>query len=168
MCERELGTEQGLQHIDPQPLLAMTAFLSVLLGCSTGVLEAQSLLGHGFHSSFFSPTALNFLSPGLYNNLTPTYFLRASHLYSIQIIDSHGIPWSPDIFNWMHLLFTQVHFFFFLSAWPGSICNMIRSFLGGYFPSVTITEQLKCKLFLLRYCSPSRLLLCNGYSFIYQ
>ena len=22
------------------------------------------------------------------------------------------IPWSPDIFDWMHLLFTQVHFFF--------------------------------------------------------
>ena len=26
----------------------------------------------------YSPTDLNFLSPGLYNNLTPTYFLRAS------------------------------------------------------------------------------------------
>ena len=30
------------------------------------------------HSSVFSPTNLNFLSPGLYNNLTPTYFLQAS------------------------------------------------------------------------------------------
>ena len=35
-------------------------------------------LGHGPHSSIFSPTDLNFLSPGLYNNLMSTYFLRAS------------------------------------------------------------------------------------------
>ena len=29
---------------------------------------------------------------GLYNNLMPTYFLRASHLYSIQPVDSQGYP----------------------------------------------------------------------------
>ena len=34
--------------------------------------------GHGSHSSIFSPTHLNFLSPGIYNNLTSTYLLRAS------------------------------------------------------------------------------------------
>ena len=32
--------------------------------------------------------------------------------HSIQPLDSQGHPWSPDIFDWMHLLFTQVHFFF--------------------------------------------------------
>ena len=32
--------------------------------------------------------------------------------HSIQPLDSQGRPWSPDIFHWMHLLFTQVHFFF--------------------------------------------------------
>ena len=80
VCERELETEQRLQHIDPHPQLFWLSqpFFPVLLGCSTGDLGAQPLLGHGSHSSIFSPTDLNFLSPGLYNNLTPTYFLRAS------------------------------------------------------------------------------------------
>ena len=54
-------------------------FFPVLLGCSTRGLGTQPMLGHGSHSSIFSPTDLNFLSPGLYNNLMPTYFLRASH-----------------------------------------------------------------------------------------
>ena len=53
-------------------------FFPVLLGWSTGDLGAKPLLGHGSHSSILSPTNLIFLSPGLYNNLTSTYFLRAS------------------------------------------------------------------------------------------
>ena len=53
-------------------------FFLVLQGCSTGGLGAQPLLGYGSRSSIFSPTDLNFLSPRLYNNLTSTYFLRAS------------------------------------------------------------------------------------------
>ena len=32
--------------------------------------------------------------------------------HSVQPLDSQGRPWSPDIFNRIHLLFTQVHFFF--------------------------------------------------------
>ena len=58
------------------------AFLPVLLGYSTGGLGAQPLLGHVSHSSIFSPTDLNFLLPGLYNNLTPTYFLWASQFHT--------------------------------------------------------------------------------------
>ena len=44
--------------------------------------------------------------------------------HSILPLDSQGRLWSPDIFDRMHLLFPQVHFFF-LTAWPGrgSICN---------------------------------------------
>ena len=76
----------------PQLFWLSQPFFSVLLGCSTGGLGAQPLLGHGSHSSIFSPTDLNFLSPGLYNNLTLTYFLRASHLYSIQPVDGQGYP----------------------------------------------------------------------------
>ena len=73
-----VGDWTELQHIDPQTLLATRAFLSRspwLLNRGPG---DQPLLGHGSHSSIFSPTKLNFLSPGLYNNLTSTYFLRAS------------------------------------------------------------------------------------------
>ena len=77
-CVRgELGTEQNCNILTPT-LIAITAFLS----CSPGLLNyglgAPPLLGHASHSSIFSPIDLNFLSPGLYNNLTPTYFLRAS------------------------------------------------------------------------------------------
>ena len=31
---------------------------------------------------------------------------------SVQPLDSQGRPWSPDIFDWMHLLFTLVYFIF--------------------------------------------------------
>ena len=94
-CVRgELETEQDCNILTPT-LLAITTSLS----CSTVQLnwglQHGSLLGHGSHSSIFSPTDLNFLSPGLYN----------------QPLDSQGRPWSPDIFDRMHLLFTQVHFF---------------------------------------------------------
>ena len=64
--------------LTPQLFWLSQPFFPVLLGCSTGGLGTQPLLGHGSHSSIFSPTHLNSLSPGLYNNLTPTYFLRAS------------------------------------------------------------------------------------------
>ena len=64
--------------LTPQFFWLRQPFFPVLLGCPTGGLGAQPLLGHGSHSSIFSPTDLKFLSPGLYNNLTYTYFLRAS------------------------------------------------------------------------------------------
>ena len=124
VCERELETEQRLQHIDPPPtLLAIIAFLSRspgLLNRGSGGLGAQPLLGHGSHSSIFSPTDLNFLSPGLYNNLTPTYFLRASQFALNSARRQSRSP--PDIFDRLHLLFTQVHFFFDRPA--GSEVNM--------------------------------------------
>ena len=108
VCERELETEQRLQHTDPQLFWLSQPFFPVLPGCSTGGLGAQPLLGHGSHSSIFSPTDLNFLSPGLYNNLTPTYFLRVSQ-FTLNSTRQQSRP-SPDIFDRMHLLFTQVHF----------------------------------------------------------
>ena len=105
----ELETEQNYNILTPT-LLAIAAFFHVLLGCSTGGLGAQPLLWHGSHSSIFSPTDLNFLSPGLYNNLTSTYSLRASQIALNSTLRQSRL--SPDIFDWMHLLFTQVHFFF--------------------------------------------------------
>ena len=38
VCERELVTEQRLQHIDPQLFWLSQPFFPVLLGCSTGSL----------------------------------------------------------------------------------------------------------------------------------
>ena len=90
-----------------------------------GCLGAQPLLRHGSHSNIFSPTDLNFLSPGLYNNLTPTYFLWASQFsHSVQPLDSQGCPlisWylRPDA----PVIYTGA--FLLLTAWLGqrSICN---------------------------------------------
>ena len=78
VCERELETEQKLQHIDPTTLLAIIAFLCRSPALLNQGLRALPLLRHASNSSIFSPIELKFLSPGLYNNLTPTYFLRAS------------------------------------------------------------------------------------------
>ena len=103
-CARgELETEQNC-NILTLTLMAITALLSRSPGllnrgphssifspthlrlwtptAKSGVLRNPSagcwVLGAGFLYSILTPTDLNFLSPGLYNNLTPTYFLRAS------------------------------------------------------------------------------------------
>ena len=111
ICERWVGDWTERQHVDPPPQLfwQQQHFFPVLLGCSTGGwLGAQPLLGHGSYSSIFSPTDLNFLSPGLYNNLTFTYFLRASQLALNSTLRQSRL--SSNIFDRMHLLFTPVHF----------------------------------------------------------
>ena len=108
-CVRdELETKENCNILTPT-LMAITVFLSHSPGLLNQGPEAQPLLGHGSHSSIFSPTNLNFLSLRLYNNLTPTYFLRASQ-FCTQF--NPDCPWSPDIFKQMHLLFTQVHLSF--------------------------------------------------------
>ena len=94
----------------PPTLMAITAFLSRSPGLLNRGPRGPASLRHVPHSSIFSPTDLNFLSPGLYNNLTPTYFLRVSQFRTQ--FDSQGHPWSSDIFDLMHLLFTLEHFLF--------------------------------------------------------
>ena len=71
-----------------------------------------------------SPTDLNFLSPGLYNNLTSTYFLRASQ-FALNLTPRQSrsplISWylRPDA----PVIYTGA--FLFLIAWPGRrwICS---------------------------------------------
>ena len=69
------------------------------------------VLGTGSLYRISTPTDLNFLSPGLYNNLTSTLLLASVTIsHSIQPLDSQG---HILIFlDRMHLLFTQVHFLF--------------------------------------------------------
>ena len=103
MCERELETEQNWYILTPT-LMATTAFLSRSSGLLNRGPGGPASLGHGPHSSIFSPTDLNFncsigglecplcwvlvfstasylqlpdflSSPGLYNCRTPTYLL---------------------------------------------------------------------------------------------
>ena len=111
VCERELETEQRLQHIEPPTLLTITTFIS----CSPGLLNRgpgdPDSAGTWFNSSIFSPTDLNFLSPGLYNNLTSTYFIQASQFAL------NSTPLRPDA----PVIYTGA--FLLLTAWPESICN---------------------------------------------
>ena len=94
LCMRgELETEQNGNILTPPQLFWLQQhFFPVLLGCSTGGLEAQPLLVPGSHSSIFSPTDWLLVAPGLYNYLTPTYFLWRHNSHSIQPIDSQGYP----------------------------------------------------------------------------
>ena len=110
ICERWVGHWTELQHIDPRTLLAITAFLFR----SPGVFNR----GPGYMvliPASLSPTDLDFLSPGLYNNLTPTYFLQASQFALNSTLRQSRL--SPGIFDRMHLLFTQVHFCFWQLSW---------------------------------------------------
>ena len=77
ICERWVGDWTELQHIDLPTLLAIAAFL---------------FRSPGSHSSIFFPTNWLPVTPGLYNCLTPTCFLWASHLHSIQPVNSQGYP----------------------------------------------------------------------------
>ena len=88
MCERWVGDRTELQPIDPPPNSSgyHSPLFPVLLGCSTrglGAWGVQPLLGHGSHSSIFSPTSSNILLPGLYDNLTP-------HLLPASVTISHS------------------------------------------------------------------------------
>ena len=116
------GTRSSFQH-----LLSNWSGLQLLDRGSWGppLLGAGSLYKHLISDwsdlqLIWSPTDLNFLSLGLYNNLTPT-LLSASVIisYSTQLV--HGQGYILIFLNRMHLLFTQVHFLFW-TAWSGSIC----------------------------------------------
>ena len=113
LCERWVGGWIELQHIDPHSYGPNSVSFPFSWAAQPG---GPASLGHGPHSSIFSPTDLNsnwlnFLSPGLYNNLTPTLLpasITISH--SIQPLNSEG--YILIFLDRMHLLFTQVHFLF--------------------------------------------------------
>ena len=133
--------------------MAITVFLSRSPGLLNRGSGGPASLGHGPHSSIFSPTDLrlwtptaqfgvlrvlsagcwfslqhlistasylqviwtltnlNFLSPGLYNNLTPTLLPASVTIsHSVQPLDSQG--YILIFLDRMHLLFTQMHFLF--------------------------------------------------------
>ena len=110
--------------LTPPTLLAITAFLSGsprLLNRGPG---GGQPLGHGSVSSIFSPTDWLSVAPGLYNCSTYTYFFWASHLHSIQPVDSQGIyPLisSTGCTCYLHRCISH------LTAWLGrrSICNIL-------------------------------------------
>ena len=115
VCVRgELETEQTTTYWT-QVFLTIAA----LLPHSTGLLNRgpegpSPLSGAGTHSAGncdwnWPELQLNQTVCGtwLYNWLTSTCFMWASHLHRIQPV--HRSRWYSDIFDRMHLLFTQVH-----------------------------------------------------------
>ena len=107
MCERELETEQRLQHIDPPPtLLAITAFLS----CFPGLLN-QGPGGPASAGTWFSFQHL--LSNCLTSCLTRLISLFYAH--SIQPVNSQGYPLisSTGCTCYLHRCISH------LTAWPG-------------------------------------------------
>ena len=138
----ELETEQRLQHIDPAPtLLAITAFPSRSPGLLNRRPGGPASAETWFSFQLFPPTDLNFLSPGLYNNLTSTYFLRVSQF------TLNSTPWqsrsAPDIFDRMHLSFTQVHFFF----WQLDQGQYVTVLLGVFWFVVDICDDFAIYVF---------------------
>ena len=147
VCERELKTEQNCNILTPHSYCYNSVSFPVLLGCLTRGLGAQPLwdmvlipasslqllnqgswgpplLDAGSLYHILSPTDLNFLSPGLYNNLTPPLLPASVTIsHSIQPLESQGRPWylEPDA----PVIYTGA--FPILTAWPGrrSICNTL-------------------------------------------
>ena len=146
MCERELETEQNYNILTPT-LLTITAFFSCSPGLlnrdtffPSGLLNrGPSLSGCWFSLSHLISDSsdpqlinrvlagcwlslqhlvsnwLNFLCTELYNSSKSTFFLWASQIALIQPI--HGQGYTPLFLDWMHLLFTQVHFLFWQPGW---------------------------------------------------
>ena len=123
VSERELETEQNCNILTPT-LMSITAFLSRSPGLLNREPAGPASLRQGSHSNIFSPTDLNFLSPGLYNDLTSTYFLRASQFrtrfnpLTVKVASNLLIS-STGCTCYLYRCISH------LTAWPGrrSICN---------------------------------------------
>ena len=120
VCERYLETEQRLQHIETPNTFGYHSLSFPFSWAAQPGAWGPSLCWDMFLIPASStPTALNFLSPGLYNNLTLTYFLRASQFVlnsRSPLISWYLRPDAPVIYTGAFLL---------LTAWPGSICNTL-------------------------------------------
>ena len=96
------------------------------------------LLGAGSLYRILSPTDWNFLSPGLYNNLTTTLLpARVTISHSIRPLDSQG--YILIFLDRMHLLFTLVHFLFWQ---PGRVGVNIQHMFKNKLHFNTFYERI--------------------------
>ena len=135
----ELDTEQTATY---WPQVPLTIVALILLGCSTGVLRAQTLCLE------LVLTASNSNSNSNYNWLQLTQTVCGIWLYNcllplmlpvgvcIEFNHVHRSRWYPDIFDRMHLLFTQVHL-------------LIDSSVEGQYVTGSKTRGHKINQFLL-------------------
>ena len=110
VCERELETEQRLQHIDP-PNSSGYHSLSFPFSWATQLgAWGPSLC---WDMVFIPASSLQLIWTSCRWGYIIIWLVASVTIsHSIQPLDSQGHLWSPDIFDRMHLLFTQVHFFF--------------------------------------------------------
>ena len=88
LCERWVGGWTELQHCDPHSYDHNSIYFLFSWAAQPGAWVPR-LSGTCSHPSFFSSTDLNFLSLGLYNNLTPTLLPESVTIsHSIQPLDS--------------------------------------------------------------------------------
>ena len=114
VCERELESEQNSNILSPT-VMAITAFLSRSPGLLNRGPGGPASLEHGPHSSIFSPTGL--ISNCLTSCLHPGYIIvrrppSCERHKSRSIQPVHGQGYILIFLDWMHVLFTQVHFLF--------------------------------------------------------
>ena len=105
----ELETEQNC-NILTLTLLAITAFHSRSPGLLNRRPAGPASAGTWFSFQHLLSNCWLPVAPGLYNYLTSTCLLWASQ-FTLKSTRRQSML-SPDIFDRMHLLFTQVHFLF--------------------------------------------------------
>ena len=128
----QLETEQNCNILTPTQLFWLQQhFPPSSWAAQPGACGPRVCWDMVFIASIFSPTNLNFLSPESYNNLTSTYFLQASQFALSSTLRQSRL--SPDIFDRVYLLFTQVQFFFWRLDRVG----------GQYVTTLTIMPSLK-------------------------
>ena len=117
LCERWVANWTELQNIDPHSYGHNSVFFPFSWAAQ---LEAWGPSHSGTWSLFqlllsnWSELQLIWTScrRGYIKIWRPPTSWERHNLHSIQPLDSQGRPWSPDILDWMHPLFTQGHFFF--------------------------------------------------------
>ena len=110
LLNRGPGGPASLGHVPHSSIFSPTDLRLWTPNAQSGVLMAP-LLGAGSLYSILSPTNLNFLSPGLYNNLMCTLLPASVTIsHSIQPLNTQG--YILIFLDRMHLLFTLVHFLF--------------------------------------------------------
>ena len=102
-----VGDRKELQHIDPHSIGHNRVSFPFSWAAQPGAW-GPTLLGAGFLYRTLSPTNWLPVFTELYNNSTPI-FLWASQIAFIQPIHGQGYH---ILIDWMHLLFTKVHFLF--------------------------------------------------------
>ena len=128
MCQRWVGDGDRLPHIDPKFLCIIAAHLPHSAGLlNRGPEGPNPLSGAGSHYGILSSTAtgtrtVTATRTELYQSQTPTNSNRLWHpvilLFVVHLLPVgvytkfnhvHMSRWYPDIFDRIHLLFTQVH-----------------------------------------------------------